>query len=53
MVEMKKSAEESDKYLPKIIGELTTTGSEWDCVLGNEEGYDMIVKDILTMEGVE
>ena len=48
-----KSAEESDKYLPKIIGELTTTGSEWDCVLGNEEGYDKIVKDILTMEGVK
>jgi hypothetical protein len=48
-----KSAEESDKYLPKIIGELITTGSEWDCVPGNQEGYDTIVKDILTMEGVE
>lgn len=24
-----------------------------DYVLGNQEGYDMIVKDILAMEGVE
>ena len=29
------------------------TGSEWDCVPGNQEGYDKIVKDILAMEGVE
>lgn len=48
-----KTAEESNKYLPKIRGELMITGSEWDCVPGNQEGYDKIVKDILAMEGVE
>lgn len=47
-----KSAEESDKFLPKIFNELVASDSKWNCVFGNQEGYNTIVQDILKMEGM-
>ena len=46
-----KTQEESDKYIDKILKELTLAGALYDSVNGNEQGYDRIVYDILTREG--
>lgn len=46
-----KTQEESDKYIDKILNELTIAGVLCDSVNGNKQGYDRIVYDILTREG--
>ena len=46
-----KTQEESDKYIDKILKELTLAGVLYDSVNGNEQGYNRIVYDILIREG--
>lgn len=45
-----KSQEESDKFIPKILEELKIVNEPYDTIKGNEFGYRMIVRDILSKE---
>ena len=46
-----KTQEESDKYIDKILSELSATEALFEEVTGNEHGYNRIVYDILMREG--
>lgn len=45
-----KTQEDSDKFIPLILDELKKTGENYLTIIGDEEGYSIIVENILLKE---